>query len=33
MVTLAGGLWCLKILVWVAINAAWIWALMKVQKR
>lgn len=33
MVTVAGGLWCLKLAAWVAINAAWIWVVMKASRR
>lgn len=29
MVTVAGGIWCAKLMAWVALNAAWIWVLMK----
>jgi hypothetical protein len=33
MLSLAVGLKALQVAVWIALNAAWIWALMKVDKR
>lgn len=33
MLSVATGVWCLKLSAWVAINAAWIWALVKVSRR